>query len=205
VDVQTGKTRTLWKASFASYALDAVHGRLAVSGIPDPATWTGSLYLINTATGVQTKIQAGIWQVEPYPVAGQSFFVQEQASGGAAGKEYFLSAEGLLFPTEIHFGIFSTAPDGQVWVSLEGNRLLIYAPTGALLHTVDLPVGADDKSDQIIWRPDGSGLLLSFYTGQPFNVSSSSLVSVDIAGETAALVDQSSTLLSTLVLVSGGK
>jgi hypothetical protein len=205
VDVQTGEVRSLWKASFASYALDAIHGVLAVSGIPDPSTWTGSLYLIKTASGAQTRIREGVWSIEAYPVAGQSFFVREQPAGGAPGNAYLLSADGLLFPTEIQFGRLSTAPDGKAWVSLEENQLLIYSPTGARLHTVELPVGAGDTSDELTWRPDGSGLLIGFYTGEPFSVSSYSLVSVDVAAGTAVLLDQSPRRLSTPVLVSGGR
>jgi hypothetical protein len=201
VDVQTGEITNLWRPSFASYALDAGRGVLAVSGITDAANWTGSLYLVKTATGVQTRIQDGVWNILPYTIAGQSFVVRDQASGS----EYFLSAEGQLTPTQIWLeGGLETNPTGNSWVSLEKNQLLVYSPTGELLQTVDLPVGVGAIPDIFTWRPDGSGLFVSFYTGDPINVGSYSLVSVDIAGGTAALVDQTPTRLSALVLVSNG-
>jgi WD40 repeat protein len=203
VDVRSGAILHLWKASFASYALDLTDGLLAVSGIPDPANWTGSLYLVNLASGVQTKIQDGVWRIEPFAVNGQSFFVQEQPAGGGEGKKYLLAADGTLTPTDILSGILSTAPSGKYWVYAESNQLMIYSPDNALIHTVDLPVDASETSDQLTWRADGSGLFATFYAGSLYDVSSYSLVSVDMAAGTAVLVDQGPTRLSPLVLVSG--
>jgi len=203
VDIRSGAILHLWQASFAGYAVDLANGLLAVSGIPDPANWTGSLYLVNLASGAQTKIQDGVWRIEPFAVNGQSFFVQEQPSGGGEGKKYILAADGTLTPTDIRFGRLSIAPGGKYWASVESNKLMVYSPANTLLHAVDLPVDANDTPDQLTWRADGSGLFAAFYAGNPYDVSSYSLVSVDVAQGTATLVDQSSTRLSPLVLVSG--
>lgn len=203
VDVRSGAILHLWKASFASYALDLADGLLAVSGIPDPANWTGSLYLIHLTNAAQTKIQDGVWRIKSFGVNGRSFLVEEQPAGGGNGKRYFLAADGILTSADVQFGVSSVAPNGKVWVSVDHNKLMIYSPDNALIHTVDLPVDASDTSDQLTWRADGSGLFVTFYAGSLYDISSYSLVSVDMAAGTAILVDQSSTRLSPLVLVSG--
>ena len=202
VDILTGSARKLWNGSFQSYAVDPTNGLLAVSGITDPNQWTGSLYLTRLAGGQQTRIQDGAWNVTAFVLGGRSFYA-ERADG--SGEAYFLAADGTLTSASVMPGRFSVAPDGSHWISVSGGRLQVYDADDNLVREMSLPVEPSDNLDGMIWRVDGSGLLLGFYQGSyPYNISSYSLVSADVGSGKAFLVDQEAWMLPGFLWVSNG-
>jgi len=196
VDVRSGSVQTLWKASFAAYALDQADGLLAVSGIPDPATWTGSLYLIKTASGAQQKIQDGVWNVQTLGKGGDAFLVEDTDSKAVA----LLTAGGKLVPTQAAYGT-ALPLDKQFLVPVSGNQLGVYSVAGDPQGTLDLPVPADAALDDFKWYGGGSGFLLGLYTGDPTAVSGYWLVALDAQAGTAALVDQGTTRPGALQMI----
>lgn len=204
VNVQTGEIRNLWKGPFDNYAIDPKQNTLAVSAIPDPNQWAGSLYLVQLTNGSSTKIQDGVWNIQPFPVDRYSFFVQQEQVSGQAGDEYLLATDNSLTPTDIHPNMLSVAPDGHHWVSLASNTLSIYSGEKTLSREVNLPVSPENNPDFTTWQADAGSLVIGCYVGSPDSVSSYSLLRVDVEAGQAELIDQNPSRLSELVQISGG-
>jgi Tol biopolymer transport system component len=203
VDVLNGSVRTLWNGPFNSYAIDPTDGLLAVSGITDSSQQTGGIYLIKLASGQQTMIQEGQWSITAFPLGGRAFFVQRL---DASGEAYFLAVDGSLTPAVIEPGRFSIAPDGRHWISIAGDHLQVYTADDSPVGEISLPVEASAGLDNLLWRTDGSGALIGFYEGSyPYNISSYSLVFVNIASGDAALVDQEAWMLPDFHWVANGE
>ena len=205
VNVQTGEITNLWKGSFGEYAIDPKHNRLAVSVSSDPNQAEGSLYLVNLSTGVPTKIKDGVWMIGSFPVGGSSFFIEQAQMGGQAGDKYILGADGSITTTDLSFNMLSVAPDGQQWLSLASNTVTVYSGAATFVREVNSPVLPDNNPDFVTWNADASSFFIGYYEGSPDNVSSYSLVRVDLADGKAVLIDQSPFRLSELVPLSNGK
>jgi hypothetical protein len=103
-------------------------------------------------------------------------------------------------------GRYSVAPDGRYWISIESNHLKIYTSSDSLVREISLPFQGIDNIDNILWRTDGSGIFIGFYEGSyPYNVSSYSLVFINISDGEAVLVDQSPWMLPNFQWISNGK
>jgi Tol biopolymer transport system component len=177
VDIETGKTDKIWEGSFTSMAVDPAGDWLVVH------TDTGELFLINLATLRSTRVAVPDPNIRAILSLGSGSERHFILGSGGDSSLYFLSTKGVLSPVGTSAELFSTAPNQQDWIAIQGS-IQLFKAGNSQARTFNLPDGLQ-KGDirRIIWRPDSSGIFLAS--------SSNQLYALDFSSGNSALVERS--------------
>jgi len=191
VDTKTGNIAVYWDGSFHSHAFDNQKRLILVSSSIDPYYPNDvieGLYLVNAATGQQTRIADGQWLIEFFGV-GERRFVVSRWQNRDYVPTYFVNSNGSLTKIEGDIKTISASPDGKYWLTI-GDKISIFTSNYDLVRDVNLPSNLKkDFGLNPIWSPVSGGLFLQYYYSpliQPnddslyyLNILSGGLISVE--------------------------
>ena len=165
VDTRTGNIAVYWGGSFHSYSFDSQKQLILVSDSLDPYRpndVTEGLYLINIATGQQTRIADGQWLIEFFGV-GDRRFVASNWENRDYVPTYFVNSDGSLTKIEGNVKTVTASPDKQYWLMID-NKISVFAADNTLVREVNLPAQSKKNSGvNPIWSPDSRSLFFEYY------------------------------------------
>ena len=162
VDVESGNVTMIWNGSFDWIAVDPAGSWLALHA------WTSGisgLSLINLATLASTRVKVpdmahiyGVYQdmLGTGSAPDRLFLTRDETDLSL----YYLSTDGVMTPAGTSANLFSVAPNHAGWIAIKDN-IQLFLENGSQTNTFTLPDGMKGGDfQQIIWRPDSSGIFL---------------------------------------------
>jgi hypothetical protein len=212
VDVNTGKTSTIWEGSYRLFAFIPNGKWVALQANTPTWPYTGSdfqtgIFLVDTTSLKQNRVNSsGLWGSGYSPEFYALGHIQDHLFlvGNISGADLqFLSSDGKLTSVGVKAEKISVSPDRLDWIAI-ANTIQIFSDDGFLIRAVDLPANLDPKNiGSIIWRQDSSGLFFT-YRNSKDQSSPLGLYVLDLAKGNPTQVDTLSPTSSSNFLWVGG-
>ncbi len=203
VDINTGGKVEVWNGSYESFAFVPFGNWAALyANTPIwPYPYTGGSFvpgpfLINLTNLKQTRIMFPTVPHIDFEALNSPPARMFLMKSGTDQSLSYVSSDGTLTPAGVQADLFSVSPDQHYWVAAS-DKLQVFAADGSHLRDVQFQAcGSGCAFQNILWRPDSSGLF--------FSDSSENLYSLDLlTGNPIHLDDTlSSTSLADYVWVS---
>jgi dipeptidyl aminopeptidase/acylaminoacyl peptidase len=187
VDIDTGKITKVWDETFSSYAVDKSGKWVAILDSPDVSVsengfeieeyeFVPAIYLVNLTTLEQSRVEALDNHTFDYITSagleGREFALTNGLSSDA--KTAFLSTDGTVTQSDLGDVSISVSPSSDYWLGITtstgftnqkilvitGQEVKIFSADNTLIKSIPFFSIYNAVINNVIWRPDSSGLFL---------------------------------------------